>query len=563
MNRIQSSVQRQVRADGASNLVRTRFGIEFDASDDVWPIDGSRELDVGAMRSLVTPGLLLGLEMTLREAATRYSWSTLNAYRYALKHFQVTCFPSGVIEQWSLGDLRPYRAVLIKAFGHEDYLRHIRSLLVNWQKGRRPGVSKELIDSLQEMKLIGVEAGRSVRVMDPDKGPLTPDERHNLIQSLHDAAEAGFLTLDEYSLAYLHVMTGRRPLQTAQLKCKDLVMRAADPEPAHPQGRPQHLLAIPRAKQRGHAFRETLRAIDLSPENFQIYTSLRDSVQERFRARLNSANWVLQAQDLRQVLGDLPLYPNWKAVEMFLEESADVRSAGKHGQALEAMRRDSASAAWHPAADDHAERLIRICGAVKAQSQTGTLLKVTAARLRHTKGTDLARDGLSTHIIAWLLDHSTSRSADIYVDNLPEHAAEINGAMSKSTTLQRFASAFRGEVVASEADAVGGNDPQHSRLAYRGQGTATCGLLKQCGLDGGVPHACYTCSHFQPWVDGPHEQFLADLLIERVNTLDMLGADSAVAKRRDKLIAAVESVVELCRVRRNESLATASAEAAA
>ena len=562
MSRAESSTLSEVRAELGSDLVRTRFGIEFDASEDVWPIDGTHKLDVGDIRGQLALGLQFGLEMTLRESATRYSWSTLDQFRWSLKHFRATQFPGGKITHLHLADMRLYRAALIKEFGHEDYLRHIRSMLVNWQKGRWPGASRELIDGLLEMKLKGVEAGRAVRTMDAEKGPLTPDERHGLIQGLHDAAEAGSMTLEDYSLAYLHVMTGRRPVQSAQLKCKDVILRPGDPEPGYPQGRVQHLLAIPRAKQRGHAFRETRRAIDLSPENFLIYRSLRDSVQQRFRACLESAHWELQTQDLQQALGELPLYPKWRAVETFLEEAADVRAAGKHAQAIEALRHDSAGAAWHAGADDHAGRLTKICGSVKAQSRAGTPLKVTASRLRHTKGTDLAREGLSTHIIAWLLDHSTSRSADIYVDNLPEHAAEINSAMSKSPTLQRFASAFRGEVVASEADAVGGDDPTRSRLAYRGQGTATCGFLKRCGLDGGVPQACYTCSHFQPWVDGPHEAFLADLLVERADTMSMLGADSAVARRHDKLIGAVESVVQLCRIRRSESTVTAAAEVA-
>lgn len=560
MSLAQNSALSEVRAELGSDLVRTRFGVEFDASEDVWPIDGTHELDVGDIRGQLASGLQFGLEMTLRESATRYSWSTLDQFRWSLRHFRATQFPGGKITHLSLPDMRLYRVALIKAFGHEDYLGHIRSMLVRWHRGRWPGVPKELIDGLREMKLKWGEAGRAVRTMDPEKGPLTPDERHGLVQGLHDAAEAGSLTLDDYSLAYLHVMTGRRPVQSARLKCKDVILRPGDPEPAYPQGRVQHLLAIPRAKQRGHAFRETLRAIDLSPENFLIFRSLRDSVQEQFRVCLVSARWELQAQDLQQVLGDLPLYPNWRAVETFLEAAVNVRAEGSHAQALEALRRDSAGAAWHPKPDDHAVRLTKICRAANAQSRTATPLKVTAARLRYTKGTDLAREGLSTHIIAWLLDHSTSRSAELYVDNLPEHAAEINSAMSKSPTLQRFASAFRGEVVASEADAVGGDDPTRSRLAYRGQGTATCGFLKQCGLDGGVPQACYTCSHFQPWVDGPHEAFLADLLTERADTVSMLGADSAVAKRHDKLIAAVESVVTLCRIRRSESAPTAPAE---
>lgn len=123
--------------------------------------------------------------------------------------------------------------------------------------------------------------------------------------------------------------------------------------------------------------------------------------------------------------------------------------------------------------------------------------------------------------------------------------------MSTSLTLQRFASAFRGTLVDSEADAVAGGDPE-SRVAYKGQNAATCGHLKQCGLDGGLPHACYTCSHFQPWLDGPHAEFLAELQAERADQVAQLGADSPVAKRRDKLIGAVERVILLCDARRAE-----------
>lgn len=531
--------------------VRTRYGIEFDSREDWWPIDGKQGIDVGSLRKLVSTTLRPGLEATLRIASRKYSWATLTQYHWALSHFKKVCFPSGPVRSWDLADFRRYRSTLMAEFGHEDYLRQLRSMLVNWHSGGYAGVSADLIGSLKEMRLKGVEAGRAVRVMDPNAGPLTQEEFHHLLHSLNDAAESGKLDIDAFSLAYLHVCTGRRPVQSAAMKCKDVLEQLSDPEPGHPDGQTLHLLVVPRAKQRGHGFRETRRAIDLTPDNFQVFRTQRDDVQNTFRELLERTGWELQSKDLQALLNDLPLYPSWPSVAEAVEAATEMRQAGQHGSALEALRLDTQGMAWHNSPTAQGKRLSAICGSVGANGRDGEPLHVTAARLRHTKGTDLAREGLPSNLIAWLLDHSTSRSAEIYIDNLPEHAAEIDRAISKSPTLQRFASAFRGTLVDSEADAVGGSDPQ-SRVAYRGKGAATCGHLKQCGLDGGIPHACYTCSHFQPWLDGPHEEFLGELEAERAALVTELGSDSPVAKRRDKLIGAVQNVIQLCLTRRAE-----------
>lgn len=534
-----------------SHIVRTRYGIEFDARSDWWPIDGKQGMDVAGIRVLVSAELLPGLEATLRHACTKYSWATLVQYRWALKNFQKEFFPEGAITRWDLADFRRYRKVLLAQYGHEDSLRQLRSLLVNWHSGGQAGVSSELIASLKEMRLKGAETGRAVRVMDPDDGPLTPEEFHHLLQDLHDAAATGELRISEFSLAYFHLCTGRRPVQSSALKCKDVFKGSSDPEPGFPEGQSIYLLVVPRAKQRGHAFRETRRAIDLTPDNFQVFQAQRVSVEQAFAELLDRHGWQLQQPDLQALQSELPLYPTWSAVTEAVEVATQMRNGGEHGQALQALRLDAKGMAWHTAPTRMGIRLVDICNSIQPKNREGGLLRITPTRLRHTKGTDLARAGLPSNLIAWLLDHSTSRSAEIYIDNLPEHAAEIDRAVSNSPTLQRFASAFRGTLVDSEADAVAGSDP-NSQVAYRGKSAATCGHLKQCGLDGGIPHACYPCSHFQPWLDGPHEEFLQELLDERANLVATLGNDSPVAKRRDKLISAVQQVMYLCEVRRSE-----------
>lgn len=544
-----------LRGKGAERFVcftvRTRDGIEFDSRAGLWPITENQSLDVDSLRALMSPALLPGLEATLRDACTKYSWSTVTQHRFALKHFHKSFFPSALVASWEITDFKRYRTALLAEFGHEDYLRHLRSFLVLWHRGGHPGVTSSLVADLQEMRLKGVEPGRAVRTMDPREGPLTPEESHHLLQGLSDAAESGKLTLHDFSLAYLHLCTGRRPVQSASMKCKDVIETRGDPEPGHPDGPLLYMLAIPRAKQRGHTFRETRRAIDLTPANFQVFRAQREDVQGTFAELLKRSGWELQPRDLQALQSELPLYPTWSAIAESVKSATELRESGEHGKALESLRLNAAGRAWHTPAPTQGARIVTICSSVGAIGRDGEVLSVSAARLRHSKGTDLAREGLPAHLIAWLLDHSTSRSAELYVNNLPEHAAEIDRAISKSPTLQRFASAFRGDLVDSETEAVGGNDPQ-SRLAYRGIGTATCGHLKQCGLDGGIPHACYTCSHFQPWLDGPHEEFLGELLAEREALTAQLGTDSPVAKRRDKLIGAVQNVVQLCQARRAE-----------
>ncbi|GHD82424.1 site-specific integrase [Vogesella fluminis] len=543
-----------------SHIVRTRYDIEFDAREGWWPIDGKQGLDVELMRALVSPALQPGLEATLRHACTKYSWATLNQYRWALSKFREICFPDGPIISWKIADFRRYRKALLSKFGHEDYLRHLRSLLVNWHSGRHAGVSDELIASLKEMRLKGVESGRAVRTMDQDDGPLSTEELHHILQDLNDAAEAGGLDIEEFSLAYFHLTTGRRPSQSAALKCKDVQECEGDPEPGASKGPTLYLLAVPRAKQRGHAFRESRRAIDLTPDNFKVFLALREHTKHAFTAALDLRGWRLQPSDLQALQSELPLYPEWPAIIETLDQATQRREGGEHGSALQALYQDAKGMAWHSTPAAIGQRLIAIFRSVQTQERKGKLLHVTATRLRYTKGTELAREGLSANLIAWLLDHSTSRSAEIYIDNLPEHASDISRAITTSPILQHFASAFRGTLVDSEADAVAGHDVR-SRVTYHGKNAATCGQLKQCGLDDGIPHACYTCSHFQPWLDGPHEEFLRELMAERANLATELGLDSPVTKRRDKLIGAVQNVIQLCHARRSELNAAAEGNA--
>lgn len=540
-------------------LVTTRDGITFDSREGVWPVDAKRNLDVAELRKRVESSLLEGLNGTLCGMARKQSAGSFNSISAALRHYQRTMYPDGLIKGWNARDLRNYRVKLVSEFGHEEYLIKLRSFFKLWKALRYPGVSEDVVKSLKEMSLKGGETGRAVRTQDPDEGPLTQEELHNLTLDVYRAAEEGRIGIEGLSLVVFHIITGRRPAQSAALKCLDVDRsRRADPEPGQQNGEQLLLLHVPRAKQHGHAFRETRRSVHLIQVYFALFETQKNLVQDEMRRALDKHGFQLQPLDLEHLLAQLPLYPHWAGIHETLVDAAKLL-AQNHSHAMLTLRLQADGQFWHSKSSRIATHLQQVAKAAGTLSRNGKPLTFSGTRLRYTKGTDLGRQGVGLAALAWLMDHSTLSSAGIYIDNLPEHAADVNKALAGSLVLNRVASWFRGEVADSEATAIAGDDPRSSRIHYKGEGAATCGIRKQCGMGNGVPLACYTCDRFQPWIDGPHETVLSDLERERNLDCERLGTHHPVTKRRDKTIAAVITVIQRCDARKREIAAACAA----
>lgn len=534
-------------------------GEDFDVHADKWKLNTRITLKVAPLRALMAPVLQEGLTMTLCHFARNYSPGVLTVLSTVLKDYAKRVKPGKTIADWRVVDLQNYRETLIQRFGHEGYLIKLRSFLKTWHDLRYPGMDRKVYEVLKEMTLKGPEAGRAVRSMDPYEGPLEPTELHTLAKDIQSSYERGSLDLELFSLSLFHIATGRRPSQSANLKCKDLDEgRAIDPDLTSRYGDPKAptetllLMHVPRGKQRAATFRDEFRSVQWTPEFFAVFRMQRRVVQREFESLLVSQDWALQTQDLLALQADLPLFPDWKRITASLDVLAPVRQGGRHGQALQDLRAVAAGAQWHHSGQNITVLLKAAVKAVGSYSRTGEPLNINALRLRHTKGTDLAREGLGRDIIAWLLDHSTVESVKVYTDNLPEHAIPANAAMARSPTMQNLAQLFRGQIVDTETDALAGDDPQSSRIYFKDKGTATCGTRKQCGMGSRIPLCCYECDNFQPWLEGPHLDVLSELLTERHKREATLGKDHRVTKAADSTIVAIINVIQKCEVRRQE-----------
>ena len=178
--------------------------------------------------------------------------------------------------------------------------------------------------------------------------------------------------------------------------------------------------------------------------------------------------------------------------------------------------------------------------------RTGELLNISSNRFRYTTGTRAAREGFGEMVIAELLDHSDNQNAGVYIENIPEHVESLDKAVGHH--LARYAQAFAGVLIDEEKDATRGDD-LNSRIKIDGEGIGSCGSYGFCGAN--VPIPCYTCIHFQPWLDGPHEVVYEELIAERNRLVDVTG-DMQIAAVNDRSILAVADVIQQCTARREE-----------
>jgi len=393
------------------------------------------------------------------------------------------------------------------------YMGVIRTFIRQWHRLGYEGVSDDVIRLLDKWVIKGNEKGFAVQTMCPDKGPLTDIEMGGVVSACIEGLTSERLTLEEVSCALLFAMTGRRPIQIAALRIKDLREVSAG----------QYRINFPRAKQRGQGWRSEFNQFAIVEDLWLVLRRLASEVELGFEHRLG-------VKVPERLIGELPLFPAFRGVspEIDLEEMLD-------GDYL------------HAPTEKLKSIMIRIGGILEVISErTGAPVALNANRFRYTLGTNLAREGKGVYVIAEALDHSDIQNAGVYVKNLPDIVERIDKAVALQ--LAPYAQAFRGVIVRSETEAQRGEDPA-SRISTGRDNVGTCGSYGFCGAL--APIACYTCTHFQPWIDGPHEEVLEGLILER-DRFRAISGDMKIASANDRLILAVSDVVIRCKSAREK-----------
>jgi integrase len=399
------------------------------------------------------------------------------------------------------------------AFDGLDWpLSSMRAFIRTWVSLGYQGVPGETLKMMESWRIKGNEKGYAVQSMCPESGPLTDIEMEGVVSRLIDCYSDGSLSLREVCYAMILAMTARRPTQIAALKVKDLLLQGD-----------RYFINFPRAKQKHGVWRGSFKKYQIVED---LWTLLQQQAESSRSAFVEACGDKFNAD----LASELPLFPAIKHYDDDMELGIQLSGDYLHARVAEFT---------------YVMTKVKETVAVISE-RTGAITHLNPYRFRYTLGTNLAREGHGEYIIAEALDHSDIQNAGVYVKNIPDIVKRIDKAVA--LRLAPLAQAFLGVIVRDETKARRGED-RSSRVCSAGGNVGTCGSYGFCGAL--APIACYTCSHFQPWLDGPHELVLDDLLRERDSVRDTTG-DLKIASVNDRLILAVSNVVTRCNAMKSE-----------
>ncbi|GAM64597.1 integrase [Vibrio ishigakensis] len=401
-------------------------------------------------------------------------------------------------------------------------------------------VDKGTLDLINKWRFKGRDKGLPVASFDPIDGPFSDLEHEAIIANLDHAYAEDRISDEEYSVVQLFSASGRRPIQLASLKIKDISTEVS------PLGEIYYCLNIPRAKQLGLGFRSSFRKVAFIESIGQVLIKHKQSVIAEAESLLGRT--LSEKERL-----ELPLFPMGFGETSRIEELLSFQYPFFEYQHLPHIKDiDSSdllsvlrsSDMFHCASSYLTAILKSTVHKLDIISErTGRKLHVNAYRFRYTLGTRAAREHCGLLTVATLLDHSDTQHAEVYIKNIPDFAQKISDVMNPQ--LVKYANAFKGIVIENEIEAQS-LYPESTRIPCReiGGDVGSCGSNHTC-FDN-APVACYLCAKFRPWRNAPHYLVLQWLVEER-ERIAKVTKDLVVASVNDRAIYAVMQVIMACK----------------
>ncbi|EFE7610018.1 tyrosine-type recombinase/integrase [Escherichia coli] len=486
-------------------------GYYFAITDDIWILDGNHQINTKAVTDILDNNLKDGYLNTIAYFARNFSASfSCNLHGIFLKFIRS--------EKCSVINKSAVLNFKMKMDRTGGDLRCFRLFIVKWHSLGYSGIEQDAIQIMQIWRFNRPNLGEIVKRRDPKQGPLTDIEVQSFNDSVIRAYEKKDISLLMLTMALLVSHTGRRPVQLLQMKIRDIMMISKENNDIY------YLVNIPRIKQ-GLDFREEFRTFRITKELYKLVCK-----QANESIILLS---IFMGRDLTaEEIKDVP----------FFISTVKFRLIDKRLSLSDYLKSDK----LHYYRGKINKVLKSIIGKEKIYSErTGELLNINARRFRYTLGTRAAKEGYGEIIIAELLDHSTTDNVGIYVQNNVDNAYKIDKAVGKA--LVGISDAFKGQVKRRE-DVGYEITPLVKIKSHDGEDAGSCQQCSSCSAN--VPIPCYTCMHFTPWLNGPHEKIYQYLISER-ERIHNITQDRNVTESLDRIIIAVGQVINHCKAMRD------------
>lgn len=478
-------------------IAETSSGVVYDPRQEKWSFrDGVTDVLID-FKSIfeVSPELInsekLVLIWMLKLKSTRHAMNMHKLFQnfvtdiYKQKNLSVTSIRDV--------DLINYQSNLPKE--RSWYLSSLAGFFRKWYSLGYPGVTKEAINFLNNIRLPGNIKGEAVRTKNTYDGPLTELETISIMNALADGYKNKKIDMEEYLLVWVFICIGMRPVQYAAMKICDVIEMDSI-----------YSLNIPRAKVRSA----------ITPRDYFISRRILDDVGRLFK--IHTLHIKNRLHGRLQNIDNAPLFPELDQADWAV--GFEFHTTGKKLN----------------------ERLARVLGRLKVTSErTGTQIHINSRRFRRTIGTRAAEEGYGVYVIAEILGHTDIQNVSVYTEATNAFIERLDRAMAFD--LAPLAQAFSGKLIRDESEASRGNDPKSRIIDFRidrsGAPMGSCGQDSYCGFI--APIACYTCVCFEPWLDGPHEAVLQWLLDKRDRMKQT--CDKRIVAINDRSIIAVAGVL--------------------
>jgi len=488
---------------------KSKMGYDFELYADKWQLDGSKVVKFNLLYDFNIDFVTeVGFRKTLCRYAEEMSASmTVNIFYYFQKYLRDTeeknINVTAVTNYLStLDDETEYKLGALKGF------------FISWYDWGFEGVSKDTVDFLEELTLQGNVKGKAVKRACPYFGPLTHNELGALIEWVSTAFSQSDISLESYAYIMIIALTGRRGINVRMLRSKDLVSTQHKSYNAY-------IINFPRAKQRNATYRSQFSPLTIDEDIYLILSSQRNK-------SISSIELAIGEKLPEKLRGEVPIF-------LQISRLASIQTIADFEKVM-ARTPDF----LHLTINSSQYVLRELSKKCMAKSErTGDFIHLTTRRFRYTKATNLVRRGIKGVALAAALDQSDTQNIGFYTENTEEIAKQISKTMAP--VLAPLAQAFSGTLVASERDALRGNDP-HSRIKNNNHNLGSCGTYSFCASG---YRACYTCVNFQPWLEASHEEVLEEILQERERQ-EGVGVSSYVIQSTDRLLLAVQQVVDMC-----------------
>lgn len=365
------------------------------------------------------------------------------------------------------------------------YLDFLIPALKSWKGQGLAGLSEDLKNWLEDgYKLEESGSGEYFALItnDPERGALTTQELLNLHGALNRTYAANLIGQGDYTLCWMFIGTGVRPIQIARMTKGDVRVENESPE-----GNEVTLL-IPLAKGEGGA------------------------EQGKWKRRAPS----VLAECLIKYLA-LP--------EMQVRSNNDRLFDGSPGEIGNKLTK------IFEQLDTWSDRLEKP-------------IPIHPYRFRYTLGTRAIAQGASDYEVARLLTHRKTSCIKYYRASMPMLVRPLRENLGKE--LEYFAKAFQGRLVEDLAHATRANDEDAliiDFLMLTGKKLGACGTRAECYQH--APVACLSCDHFEPFYSAPWEELRGKLLedvaaeneirIKEIN-LNALSAIEEIIHKRDDIL---------------------------